>query len=186
MTSIPRERILRAAASQFRQHGYKGTTVRDIAQEVGILSGSLFHHFKSKEEILVEIMRQAFLDICEMHESLLARETDPLKQLRGLVRNELDVMITDVHRDYHAVLYFEWREAPEASMPELRALRKRFQGCWLQALRGCYEIGRLRCEPDMAERIINGAMRGVMTWFRQGGRYTTEELCDLFVHLFTD
>lgn len=183
-TAVPRERILVAAAHLFRKKGYKGTTVRDIAEAVGIQSGSLFHHFATKEEMLLEIMREAFLSICIAHEKVLATEPDPVKQLRALIAEELEAILSDERRDYHAVLYFDWREAPEAAMPELNRLRKRFKSCWLSALQSCDEAGQLRCPPDIAEHIINGALRGVMTWFRKGGKYTTEQFSDLFAHLF--
>ncbi len=62
----PRGRLLRAAAHLFREKGYHRTTVRDIASLVGIQSGSLFHHFKSKEDILIQVMKETIL-ICTEH-----------------------------------------------------------------------------------------------------------------------
>lgn len=183
---IPRERILRAAARLFRRKGFKGTTVRDIAEAVGILSGSLFHHFATKEEILLEIMREAFVSVCVTHEKALLTEQDPVKQLRTLIQGELEAILSEDKQDFHAVLYFDWREAPEAAMPELTRLRKRYQACWARALKGCHEAGRLRCAPDIAEHVIDGALRGVMSWFRKGGRYTKEEFGDAFAHLFVE
>jgi|SRR5450830_739242 len=183
---VPRDRILRSAAQLFRQKGFKGTTVRDIAEAVGIQSGSLFHHFASKEEILLEIMREAFVSVCLAHERVLATEPDPIRQLRALIHEELDAILSEERRDYHAVLYFDWREAPEAALPELTLLRKRFQGCWLQALHACAQAGILRCPPDIAEHVIYGTLRGVMTWFKKGGRYTPEEFGDVFAHLFIE
>lgn len=183
---VPRDRILRAAARLFRVKGYKGTTVRDIGEVVGIKSGSLFHHFASKEEILLEIMREAFLSVCITHEKVLVSEPDPVRQLRELIRHELEAILSEDRQDFHAVLYFDWREAPEAAMPELNRLRKRYRGCWLQALEACQAAGRLRCPPDIAEHIIGGALRGVMTWFRKDGRYSTDEFGDIFAHLFIE
>lgn len=183
---VPRDRILRAAARLFREKGYKGTTVRDIAEAVGIQSGSLFHHFASKEEILLEIMREAFLSVCIRAEELFVRESDPINQLRGLMRLELNSIVNDERKDYHVVLYFDWREAPEAAKPELNRYRKRYQQCWLQALEGCVAVGKLRCEPTAANHIIHGALRGVMTWFKPGGRYTVEEFGDILLHLVLD
>ena len=53
-------KVLRAAALLFRERGYARTTVRDIAAAVGILSGSLFHHFPNKEAILAQLQHEAF------------------------------------------------------------------------------------------------------------------------------
>lgn len=181
-----RDRILRAAARLFRQRGYRGTTVRDIADEVGILSGSLFHHFATKEEVLLEIMREAFISVCVAHELLLARQQDPVTQFRAMLADELEAVVSDARRDYHAVVYFDWREAPAAARPELERYRARYQNCWLQVLRACHAQGRLRCDPHMAERIINGALRGATTWFRKDGRFSTQEFGDMFAHLFVD
>ncbi|WP_276206930.1 TetR/AcrR family transcriptional regulator [Oceanicoccus sagamiensis] len=54
-------RLLSGAAHLFREKGYERTTVRDIANEIGIQSGSLFHHYKSKEEILKAVMTDAVI-----------------------------------------------------------------------------------------------------------------------------
>ena len=48
--------LVRVAARLFRDHGYERTTVRDIGNAVGLQSGSLFYHFRTKEEILVAVM----------------------------------------------------------------------------------------------------------------------------------
>lgn len=185
-TEVPRDRILHAAAHLFRKKGYKGTTVRDIAEAVGILSGSLFYHFSTKEEILLEIMREAFLSVCLAHEKVLATDADLVSKFRELVRNELEAILSDDRQDFHAVVYFDWREAPEAALPELTRLFKRYKNCWHQAFKACEDAGKLRCPPDIAEHVVVGALRGVMGWFRKGGRYTTEEFGDAFAHLFIE
>ena len=59
----PRGRLLSAAAQLFREKGFDRTTVRDIAAAVGIQSGSIFHHFKSKEDILYSVMELSLIHI---------------------------------------------------------------------------------------------------------------------------
>lgn len=183
---VPRDRILHAAAHLFLVKGFRGTTVRDIAEAVGLLSGSLFHHFRSKEEMLLDIMREAFLSACDAHEHILATEPDPVRQLRALIRQELKALLNEDRRDYHAVLYFDWREAPAAALPELNSLLKRYRNCWRVALQGCAKAGRLRCAPDIAEYVIDGALRGAMRRLRHGGKYTAEQFGDAFAKLFVD
>jgi AcrR family transcriptional regulator len=180
---VPRERILHAAARLFREHGYKGTTVRDIAEAVGILSGSLFHHFQSKEEMLLEIMREAALSVCIRAEEITERPGAPADQLRQLVELELESIVGDIRKDYHVVLFFEWRDVPEAAKPELTRLRKRYQRSWAQVLEACHANGQLRCPPDVAQLILHGALRGTMTWFRPTGRYSTDEFGDILTGL---
>ena len=181
--TVARERILRAAARLFRKRGYKSTTVRDIAQEVGILSGSLFHHFRTKEEMLLEIMREAALSVCIRAEAVIDRAPSPVERLRELIRVEIESITGDGSRDYHGVLFFEWREVPEEIKPEFTRLRKRYHRSWLDVLDCCHAERRLRCEPDAASLILHGALSSAMTWYVPSGRYSTEEFGDILAHL---
>ena len=54
------------AARLFRERGYEGTTVRDVAAAAGISAGSLFHHFPSKEQMLVEMLREASIVVVDV------------------------------------------------------------------------------------------------------------------------
>lgn len=182
-SDIPRERILHAAARLFRERGYKSTTVRDIAEEVGILSGSLFHHFQTKEEMLLEIMREAALSICIRTEAIMDQESPTVEQLRELIRLEIESFTNDNRKDYHGVLFFEWREVPEATKPEFTRLRKRYRRSWLDVLERCQAEGKLRCEPDAARLILHGALRNAMIWYVPSGRYSTEEFGDILARL---
>lgn len=180
---VPRERILNAAARLFRERGYNGTPVRDIAEEVGILSGSLFHHFQSKEEILLEIMREAAYSACLRAEKIMDEVPEPLGQLRELVRLEMDLIVSETHKDYHAVLFYEWRHAPEGAKTELTRLRRRYSHCWRRAIDSCEAAGVLRCEAKAAGLILHGALGGAMTWFRPNGHYSAEEFGDILTGL---
>ena len=86
LVSERREEILALAAKIFADKGYASTTVREIADSAGILSGSLYHHFDSKEAMLDEIMH-GFLDhIVAQYRATVAAGGDPLDVLRALVR----------------------------------------------------------------------------------------------------
>src|ERR1700753_2866308 len=85
-SSESRERVLKVAARLFHQQGYTTTTVRDIARELGRTSGSLFHHFSSKDAMLLEIMRDAAHAVCERAEAILIRDLCDEEALRELIR----------------------------------------------------------------------------------------------------
>ena len=68
----------------FAERGLRSTTVRDIADSAGILSGSLYHHFKSKEQMAEEVLRD-FLDwLFTRYQEIVDGEADPLERLKGL------------------------------------------------------------------------------------------------------
>lgn len=184
--AIPRERILHAAARLFRERGYHRTTVRDIAERVGILSGSLFHHFRSKEEMLREIMREAAISVCLKAEDIVARDPGARQRLRALIGLELDCVIAEPSKDFHAVLFMEWREVPEAARPEFTALRRRYARIWRAVLEDCASQGRLRCEPLAASHVLHGAIMGAMTWFSPSGRYSVAQYADILAELVLD
>lgn len=173
-----RARILDAAARLIRKKGFKATTVRDIANAVGLYSGSLFHYFNTKDEILMEVMRAAFISICTRHEQALALPLPPLEKLRQFIRQEVDLVFVDEEGDYHAVLYFDWRDVAPTHLPELIELRKRFFSSWAEVVRQCHAAGHIKGDPAIAVRVIEGTLRGMMSWYKPNGRYNPHDIAD--------
>jgi AcrR family transcriptional regulator len=81
--------ILDAAARLFAQQGVEATTVREIARDVGVLSGSLYHHFPSKDAIAEEIVQGYLDDLLRSYREVLAVPSHPRDALRGLVAASL-------------------------------------------------------------------------------------------------
>lgn len=75
------DQILRAAAELFVKHGYGGTSIRDIAHQVGLLPGSVYHHFPSKEDLFVAIHREGFRQLVIRSENAIRTESDPWRRL---------------------------------------------------------------------------------------------------------
>lgn len=87
-----RRLILKAAAARFAEFGFEATTVRQIADDVDILSGSLYHHFATKEEILDEIVRDAVLDHRDQILKTAALLLSPEERIVALIRNEIEAL----------------------------------------------------------------------------------------------
>ena len=83
-----RGKLLQTAAHLFRSKGYERTTVRDLASAVGIQSGSIFHHFKSKDEILRSVMEETILYNTALMRAALADAEDLRERVLGLIRCE--------------------------------------------------------------------------------------------------
>jgi TetR/AcrR family transcriptional regulator, cholesterol catabolism regulator len=100
-----RARILQVAAQRFAESGFAATTVRQIADDVNILSGSLFHHFATKEEMLHEIVRDAVLQMRDNTIRIARAPFDAEIRLAALIL--LDLGELTQNQEVHAILYNE-------------------------------------------------------------------------------
>src|SRR5215470_396716 len=91
------DQILAVAAELFASKGVAATTVREIADEVGILSGSLYHHFESKEAMVDEIVTSYLDDLRTRYKRVMAADTDPRTRLHDLIVASLEVVEAHPH-----------------------------------------------------------------------------------------
>lgn len=173
-----RGRLLKEAARLFRDKGYERTTVRDLAAAVGIQSGSLFHHFRTKEEILKAVMVETIrLNTALMQAAVDAAPTSQEK-LRALVRAELE-SVNGQTGEAMAVLVFEWRSLAEESQADVLELRDIYEKLWLDTLESLRQEGRLLADPFVVRRMLTGALSWTVTWYRpERGGLTLDGLTD--------
>jgi AcrR family transcriptional regulator len=109
-----RERILQAARRRFAAAGFEATTVRQIADDVGMLAGSLYYHFANKEEMLHETLRDVVSRLRDGAEQIRQRDGDPETRLVSLIFFDVEERTT--HHEAHAILHHErayLRQNPE-------------------------------------------------------------------------
>jgi AcrR family transcriptional regulator len=138
-----RTAILLAAARLFAQKGVEATTVREIARDVGVLSGSLYHHFPSKDAIAFEVVHNYLSDLLSAYREVLAHEQRPRRAFRALVAASLlaahrHPYATDVYQRERA--RFIARNGPN----ELAAATDEVQQTWLRVLDRGQEAGEFR------------------------------------------
>lgn len=176
-----RGRLLREAARLFREKGYERTTVRDLAAAVGIQSGSLFHHFRTKEEILKAVMVETIRLNTAVMQAAMSEANSSREKLRALISAELE-SINGQTGEAMAVLVFEWRSLSEASQAEVLELRDIYEALWLDVLSGLKEEGALNADPFVVRRMLTGALSWTVTWYRPDrGGLTQDGLTDQVV-----
>ena len=173
----PRGRVLRAAAHLFRVNGYEGTTVREIASMVGIQSGSLFHHFKSKEEILFTVMKEVIEYTSTKQNDAVAQVNSYQDKLKALIISEL-YAINGVTCDAMTVLVFEWDALSRSHQHDLLALRNDYEGTWVGILKQLKDESGYVESPQVWRKLLVGAIAWSVTWFRKDGSMTLESLAD--------
>ncbi|MGK5683802.1 TetR/AcrR family transcriptional regulator [Actinoplanes sp. URMC 104] len=88
-----REEILDAAAELFAERGYAATSTRMIAEKVGVRQASLYYHFRTKEQILAELLESTVRPSVDFATGLTARGLDPSDALHALVRYDVGVLL---------------------------------------------------------------------------------------------
>ncbi|TGD86084.1 TetR family transcriptional regulator KstR2 [Mycolicibacterium sp. CH28] len=180
MTEQPvsrRDELLVLAATMFAERGLRATTVRDIADSAGILSGSLYHHFKSKEQMVSEVLRD-FLDwLFDRYQAIISTESNPLERLKGLFMTSFEAI---EHRHAQVVIYQDEAKRlstlPQFDFVETR--NKEQRQMWLDLLnegvaQGCF---RPDIDVDVVYRFIRDTTWVSVRWYQPGGPLSAEEV----------
>jgi TetR/AcrR family transcriptional regulator, cholesterol catabolism regulator len=180
MTEQPvsrRDELLDLAATMFAERGMRATTVRDIADSAGILSGSLYHHFKSKELMVEEVLRD-FLDwLFGRYQEIVDTEPNPLERLKGLFMTSFEAI-----EDRHAQVVIYQDEAKRlSSLPQFDFVEARNQEqrkLWIDLLNEGVEQGCFRpdIDVDVVYRFIRDTTWVSVRWYQPGGPLTAEEV----------
>jgi TetR/AcrR family transcriptional regulator, cholesterol catabolism regulator len=187
LVSERREEILALAAQIFADKGYASTTVREIADAAGILSGSLYHHFDSKESMLDEIMH-GFLDhIVAQYQTTVDKGGPPLEVLRALVQEAftslggnpaaLAVMINEFNFLVQFPRFAYLREGAEET-----------ERLWVGVIEDGMGAGVFRSDmdPRMIYRFMRDSIWISVRWYRPDGKYRPEEIADFYLALLLD
>lgn len=174
--------VILTAARLFRQNGYERTTVRELAEAVGLRSGSLFHHFRNKEEILVAVMANGIQSVIDAGRGLMARHADPAARLEGLFRLHMASLIDGVGGDAMHAMIYEWRSLSPSARESVRQLTEQYEALWHQAIDEAAACGLVEGDAAILRKQVLGGMNCSVAWYRPGGRLDAQAFTDAMLH----
>lgn len=187
LTSAPgRQDQVRAAALRlFKEKGYHATSMRDIAQAVGINKGSLYSYIKSKEDLLIPVFEQAQGVLTSQIEAIAADASlSPTLKLRRAIHAHVTAVADNL--EVLTVYLSEWRQLGSDSLATNRGQRERYAALFHQILRDGIEAGEFR---PMDTRIVMLGMIGMCNylfrWYRPDGRLTPDQIADELMDMLT-
>jgi AcrR family transcriptional regulator len=182
-----REQILARAGELFATKGVSATTVREIGGAVGLLSGSLYHYFESKEAMVEEIVSDFLRDLSSAYATIRAEEDDPQRCLAGLIRASFHLMAKHpyaCHIYQHDFNYL--RTLPRFAT--LDAMAHEGEQAWLDVLHEGVARGQFRADVDpvVFYRYNRDAIFLAVRWYRPGGRFEIDDLADSCITVFME
>jgi AcrR family transcriptional regulator len=170
-----------AAVRLFHDRGYHGTSIRDIAGEAKVGIATLFHHHRSKAELLRRIMDAALDDLlAEMEPAVAAAGDDPTARLSAVVR-------THVRRQCespmdNAIVTSEMRSLEPPLLDGPASKRDHVHALFDSAIADGVATGAFVCDaPEETARAVHAMCSAVSGWYRDDGAMAPQEVAELYV-----
>ena len=182
-----RDELLRIAGDLFAERGFRNTTVRDIADAAGILSGSLYHHFDSKEAMVDELLDTFQQQLFTTYDDIVASDRTPRQKLEAVVR----VSFEAIDRHHSEVAIFQNDAAYLAGFERFTYLterNQRFERLWRGVLHEGMESGELRhdLDVDLVYRFLRDTVWVAVTWYRPGGVLSADQVADQYLSILLE
>ncbi|WP_067169784.1 TetR/AcrR family transcriptional regulator [Microtetraspora niveoalba] len=179
-----RTELLATAAEVFASRGYAATTVREIADAAGILGGSLYYHFDSKESIVDEILTTFLDDLWTRYDEVLAAGLGARETMERLVVESFRAI--DRHRAAVVIYQNESRHLSEGErFAYLRESWERFERMWGDLLDRGIKENAFRSDLDvpLGHRFLRDTVWVAASWYRPGGRLPADEIARRYLSM---
>lgn len=182
-----RAELLALAAEMFAERGFVSTTVRDIADAAGILSGSLYHHFDSKESMVDEILRGFLDELFGRYRQIVAEGKGPRATLEAVVVASFE----SIHRHHAEVAIFQNESKYLMQFERFGYLADRnveFRKLWIGLLEDGVRAGAFRPELDveLVYRFIRDTVWVAVRWYRPDGGLSATAVAEQYLGILLD
>ena len=171
--------VLDAAAAQFAEKGFDGATIRDIVRSVGMLPGSLYCHFATKEELLAAVYAEGVHRISRAVESAVARHVDPWDRLEAACAAHLEALLD--RSAYATVVIRVSPSSVPGSARTMIAQRDGYERLFVEL------VAALPLPPRASRSALRlmllGALNWVPTWYRARGGKSPARIARTFVRM---
>ncbi|WP_454743547.1 TetR/AcrR family transcriptional regulator [Cupriavidus necator] len=182
-----RQLILDTAARLFREEGYATTSLRNIAAECGVTTGSIYHHFGSKEEIVTEVLRIGVVRVSEeVRRSVMA--LDPASDARTILHTAVQAHLRALLelQDYTSANVRIFGQVPLSIREKHIIVRDSYETYWHKLLQRCAEQAGFNPERDLrlTRLFLINALNGSLEWYRPdiaSIQQLAHELTELFL-----
>jgi len=170
------DEVLEAALEIFHRNGYAGATIQEVAAQVGVLKGSLYHYIDSKEDLLAWIFEESDRQSLEIMDRVGRLEAPAIDRLRAFAEAWALWYMANVER---AALYFsEWRHLNGERLEQVIEKRRAYERFVVDLIEASKREGDAdpSIDPRLACFLILAGINGVPMWYRRGGADSAAEI----------
>ncbi|MBN9296726.1 MAG: TetR family transcriptional regulator [Filimonas sp.] len=180
-----REVITKAAATLFREKGYKAASMRDLAVKVGVEAASLYNHIRSKTELLHDVCFNVANRYVEKMHAVESSNTTSIEKIETLMRFHIGQMIDNYEEVY--VSDREWRHLNDPYLSNYRNQRRSYRKRFAAIIEEGIQKGEIKkIDAPTAVLIILHAISGIDSWHRSQQKISAEELEKNMVTIMVD
>lgn len=178
-TSNRREQIHEAAQNKFREKGYIATSMRDLAQEVGIEAASLYNHIKSKEEILQNICFDIAKQFLVVMQKVEQNDLPPSEKLQQAITLHIQVISNNLAAA--AVFVHEWRFLSQPYLSQFKNQRDQYENSFRNIIQQGIDAGVFKTiNPKVYCLALLSSLNGIYEWYHPEGELNPKELSEHF------
>ena len=169
--------ILKNAATLFRTKGFKATSVRELAESLGIEAPSLYNHIGSKAEMLQDICFEVATDFTVCMDAVLAMPNNAVQKTTHLLHYHLQKLYNDFDKVY--VADYEWKQLPKKQMQSFLAIRKQYENNFISIIQeGVQQQSFKNLQPKIVVLTLLSAVRGLELLQNKKNEFSLQALQD--------
>ncbi|NEM97329.1 TetR/AcrR family transcriptional regulator [Pontibacter sp. BT327] len=175
VTLSRKEQIEKTATALFRKRGFSATSMRDLANELGIEAASIYSHIRSKEEILQRVCFRMANEFFEAIDKVDDPEATASARLQAAITAHVQVLTKNTEAS--AVFLYEWRHLSEPYHAEFLTLRDRYEKHFREIIKAGISIGEFKVPDEkFAVLTILSGLNWIHTWYKPDGKMNAEEI----------
>jgi AcrR family transcriptional regulator len=177
--------ILQRAATMFRERGFAASSMRDLAETVGIEAASLYNHIRSKNEILESISFEVANLFNEKLQEVESNRQSTINKIESILRFHIEQMIDN----YEKVIVCdrEWRHLDEPFRANFQSQRRSYRKRFAAILEEGIAKGEIRrIDAPTAVLVMLHAVNGIESWHRSKTKISADELSNHMIRILID
>ena len=167
--------FIAAATTLFAEKGFNGTSIGDLANELGLTTASLYYHVSGKQELLLRVLEDGMSSFLSRLEELAELDLEPREKIRLAVENHLHFVLN--HKQEVAVFLRERRFLESPLRESYDARVNRYDHLFTEVIREGMAAGTVPAgDPTLLRFAILGMINWIVEWYEPGGRLSPDEI----------